>query len=462
MATNYFDEARPREILREYPLGDDFLAGPAQLSSDALHDLRQRRFLEVVARGWQVPFYQRHWRAAGLEPGDIRGLEDIGKIPAFSKNDLMASVAAAPPLGDYHGLELDADGRLIDPQGTVFHTTSGTTGTPQPLFFGAWDREVQNALLARTYLLHGLSNRDVVHSVYGFGMVNGGHYVREALLHFTKALLLSAGTGLETRSIQQIDLIKRFGVTVLVGFIDYLKKLAEVARDQGLEPGGDLPVRMISGHLGQENRENISELWGGPEVYDWYGVGDTGVIAAESATRNGLHIYEDAHLVEILDPDNGQPLPDGQDGNITDTVLFKNTVYPVIRFDTKDVSHILPADTSSAINFRRLAGFRGRSDNMVKLRGINVYPTAIGALLDELDGVSGEYVCKVREQSGREQMTVLVETTGAGAVTAETVAGHLRQKLGVEVGVELVPAGATASLTGIESRQKPTRLIDER
>ena len=144
-----------------------------------------------MERAWQVPFYRDRWTAAGLEPGDISGLEDLARVPSFSKDDLMASVAAAPPFGRF-------DGRDADNPFAVFHTTSGTTGIPQPLFYGAEDREVQNLLLARAYRLMGLRDDDIVHSVYGFGTVNGGHYVREAVTHFTDALLVPAGTGRAT------------------------------------------------------------------------------------------------------------------------------------------------------------------------------------------------------------------------------------------------------------------------
>lgn len=179
----------------------------------------------------------------------------------------------------------------------------------------------------RAYLLRGLRTSEIVHSVYGFGMVNGGHYVREAILHFTQALLLPAGTGLDTRS--------------------------------------------------------------------------------------GL----------------------------------------------------LPADTASGINFSRIPGFLRRSDNMVKLRGVNVYPTAIGALLEELDGLTGEYVCRVAQHGTRNIMTVVVEAaagTAQDTTLQESVAAHLRRRLGVEVGIELVGPEETAPLTEINRRQKPIRLIDER
>ena len=464
---SYFEEARPDRLLEEYPAGAAFLAGPARLGPDELRTLQDRRFRRVVARGWEVPFYARRWRAAGLEPGDVRSLDDIGKLPPFSKQDLMESVREHPPFGDFHGMDrgpagsgsrAEANGRYA----AVFHTTSGTTGDPQPIFYGAWDREVQNALLARTYRLHGLRDDDVVHSVYGFGMVNGGHYIREALLHFTGARLLTPGTGRDTPSVEQVALMRRFGVTVLVGFADYLLRLAEVARGEGIEPR----VRLISGHLGAESRAALSQAWGGAAVFDWYGVADTGCIAAEGPSRGGLHVFEDAHFVELLDPesDSGRAAPAGVPGALCATALFKDTVYPVIRFDTRDMTRLLPPDPDSGIRFRRITGFEGRADAMVKLRGINVYPHALGAHLADLPALAGEYVCRLARREGRSALTVVAEVRPGverSADLAAEVARHLRARLGVSVEVELIGAGETAPLTGIESRQKPVRLIDQ-
>lgn len=456
----YFDETRYQRMLDEYRIGRAFLDGIARVSRDELRALQDRRFRAVLNRAWQVPFYRRLWGAAGIEPGDIRGLEDIGMLPAFSKSDLMQSVAEHPPFGDYHGADLAAGER----PSVVFHTTSGTTGAPQPVFFGAWDREVQNLLLARAYLLQGLRPDDVVHSVYGFGMVNGGHYVREALLHFTKCILLPAGTGLETRSEQQVELMRAFGVTVIVGFVDYIKRLARVAREKGIEPGRDIRIRMISGHVGQEDRGAISAAWGGARVYDWYGVADTGIIAAEGPDQDGLYVWEDAHYLEIIDPDTHALRPDGEPGNMCVTALFKDGIYPIVRFNTNDVSAFLTGESPQGITLRRIRGFQGRSDQMVKLRGINVYPTAIGTYLGEHPASTGEYVCRVEQRDQREEMTVVVEVRPGAERPglAQELEALLRQKLGVEVDVELVGPGATAPLTQIEARQKPIRLIDRR
>lgn len=460
--SDYFKEADFPSLLQAYPVGAEFMRGPAIFSRDELYQLRESRFLKLMKRGWKVPFYQRLWKKVGLDPGDIETLEDLVKLPTFSKTDLMNSIECFPPYGDYHGVNFND---VRQRPSLVFHTTSGTTGTPQPLFFGARDREIQNILLARAYLLQGLTDKDVVQSVYGFGMVNGGHYVREAVVHFTKALFLSSGTGLETPSAQQVSLMRHFNVSVLLGFADYIKRLAEVARQKGLVPGSDIRIRMISGHLGQEDRSVISDLWGGVDVYDWYGVGDTGIIASEGKLREGLYIWEDAHIVEILCPTELAPISNGKEGNVCITTLFKEDVYPIIRFNTNDVSSMLPPDPESGVNFCRLSGFLGRADNMVKLRGVNVYPSSIGNILDGLDSLNGEYVCCIEREDNRDVMTVIAEVVSGATRTdrlQRLVSNHLREKLGVGVNIELLDSGETSALTQIEMRQKPIRLIDKR
>ena len=457
--SEYFRQANPYKVVTDYPIGNEVWSKFEAMNGEQIRDLQETRFLQLVKKAWSNPFYLRRWSSVGLEPGDIVSLDDITKIPTFSKSDLMESVEKFPPFGDFIGKASWADGQRV-----VMHTTSGTTGNPQPLFYGPRDREIQNALLARAYLLQGLNHDDIVHSVYGFGMVNGGHYIREAVLHYTNALLLSAGTGLETRSEQQIDLMRRYGATVIVGFSDYITKLADVAKKVGLDPVTDLKVRMISGHLAEDGGAAMAEAWGGVECFDWYGVGDTGIIAAEGPDHDGLYIWEDAHLVEILDSETGKVVGDGEKGNICNTVLFKDTVYPVIRFDTKDVSTVLPGSGGLSLPFRRLAGFQGRSDNMIKLKGINIYPTGIAAILKDVQELNGEYFCQVEKQAGLDVMKVVCETqeNNYSGELIDHIQMILKQRLGVALEVELTGPGLTAEKTQINARQKPIRLIDLR
>jgi phenylacetate-CoA ligase len=460
-AMNYFDAADLPSIRRDYPYGDAFLRRFEGMSRDELRALQNRRFLDVLAFAWKVPFYQRLWGSAGIGRGDIRSLDDIAKLPAYSKSDLMESVERCPPIGDFHGMDAHPSGRRPP---LVFQTTSGTTGKPQPLLFGPKSREIQNVLLARNYLLQGMRRSDVVHSVYGFGMVNGGHYIRETVVHWVGAQLLSAGTGVETRSAQQVALMRDFGATVLAGFGDFVKRLADIARENGIEPGRDIRLRMITGHLGPEGRGPMSEAWGGCEVYDWYGVGDTGIIAGEGPDQSGMYVMEDAQYLELVHPETGRPVGPGEQGDMICTCLFKDDIFPIIRFNTHDVTEEIAGESPLSLPFRRILGFRGRSDNMVKLRGINVYPTGIGALLiAERPEFAGEYVCEIDRTSRREEMTVRAEIRGeASDSLREAYEALLRARLGVEVKVMLEAPGRLAEFTGIETRQKPIRLIDRR
>ncbi len=463
MHRTYFDCIDADALRADHPIGDAFVDFARNTSRDELFAHQDKLFRRMLKLAWKTPFYQRLWGAQGIEAGDIRGLEDINKLPTFDKSDIMESISLNPPFGDFAGFEAYSDN---DRPPVKFHTTSGTTGRPQVLIFGPKTREVQNLLLARLYHLQGIGRDDVVHSVYGHGPINGGHYVREAVTHWTQAIFVSAGTGVETRSVKQVQMMKDFGTTVVVGFADYIKKLAKVAREHGIEPGVDIPVRMISGHLGREDRDQLSELWGGAACYDWYGVGDTGAIAGEGPDQDGLYVMEDAQYLEVCDIETGLPVKDGQTGDMVCTCLFKDDIYPIIRFNTHDVTAVRTGKSNLGLNFRRIEGFLGRSDNMVKLRGINIFPHAMGPILDEVDGFGGEFYCRVeRDLAGRDDMIVVAETRAPQSDYEKLIAqfeAKLKQNLGLGISVNLTPIGGTADITQVDVRQKPIRLVDTR
>ena len=455
-----FDHA---QLLRTFPLGEQFTEGFAKRSAQDIRAHQNLLFMRCVVRAWQIPFYQRLWRDKGLTPADIRSLDDIERLPIFGKAELMASIATHPPYGDYHGWD---HWPLAERPVTVLHTTSGTTGRPQLVLFSPKAREVQALLVARVWRMQGLQSSDVIHSVYGHGMINGGHFVREAALHYTNSLFLSAGTGKETRSVTQIELMRDLRVTVIVGFVDYIRQLAETARAMGLQPGVDLPVRAIYGHVGRESRAALSRAWGGAQIFDWYGVADSGPIAAEASDQDGMYVMEDAQYLELVDCETAAPIHDAQRGDMVVTSLYRDDVYPLIRFNTHDLSAWKRGTSSLGYKLRRIQGVLGRSDNMVKLRGINVYPLALAAILDERVEFAGEYICRAsRDSSGRDGITVVVETRSGhsrDAALQRSFAELLTRRVGVELQVELVAPGDTAGLTQIESRQKPLRLVDER
>lgn len=458
---SYFDAIDIQSLRDEFPVGAEFLSRFTGMPAAALRAWQEVLFAKQLQRAWQIPFYQKLWAEHGINAAAIQSLDDISKLPSFGKEEIMASVERKPPFGDHHGRDILIDGKMIP---MILQSTSGTTGRPQPLLYSPRTREIQNLMLARAYLMAGMNANDVVHSVYGHGLVNGGHYIREAVLHFTEALFVSAGTGIETSSIKQVEFMRDFGATVLVGFADYIKRLAEVAHEQGIIPGKDIPLRMICGHLSKDARDALSKAWGGVELFDWYGVGDTGLIAAEGPDHDGLHLMEDAHWVEICDVDTGQAVAPGMPGDLITTCLFTNDIFPIIRFNTHDVSRVLPGPSKLELPFRRIEGFLGRSDNMVKLRGINVFPQALSSILANAPGFSGEYLCTlIKDASGREDLLVSIETREPSTQPlVQQYRELLKRKLGLEVNIELVAPTTLATLTAVETRQKPIRLIDRR
>ena len=456
----YFAGFNVSKILEDQPINSDFLNKFIKMSKEELRSIQEKHFQKCIKRAWKIQFYKDHWGKVGLELGDINSLDDINKIPTFDKKDLMKSIANHPPFGDFSGTQMDLDSH--DP--AVMHTTSGTTGTPQVLLFSPKTREIQNLLVARAYLWQGLKGNDIVHSVYGHGMVNAGHYMREAVIHFTNAIFCSAGTGVETRSTQQIEIMKRFKTTFLIGFVDYIKRLAIIAKEMNIEPGKDIPIKIISGHFGLEDRNEISRLWGGAECFDWYGVGDTGIICSEGPDHDGMYIWEDAHFVEILNIDDNQPIQHGAQGNVVNTVLFKDDLYPMIRFNTHDISAFCNGNNNIDLPFQRMQKIFGRSDNMIKLKGINIFPNGIGQIITEIKETNGEFFCKaIREPDGRDNLIVMIEVTSQQSNSLKSsLQSLIKSKVGIEVIIELFQPGELSNLTEVEKRQKPLRLKDTR
>jgi phenylacetate-CoA ligase len=259
--------------------------------------------------------------------------------------------------------------------------------------------------------------------------------------------------------------MRDYGTTVLTGFPDYIRHLARVAIEEGFDPKTDFKVRMICTQLGQENRTQLSEVWGGAEVYDLYGVADVGMIAGEVKGKTGMYLMEDAFHVGIVNADTLSPLPDGHLGNICVTAISPRFIYPIVRFNTNDVSAFEARDFDASYTFKRLRGFHGRSDNMAKLRGINVYPQAIGMLILEVAETTGEFCCRVQRNADRDEMVVMVEATESCSDRDRLKAKLselLTARVGVDLVVEIVGPNQLAPVTGLEARQKPIRLIDSR
>ncbi|MGD9944977.1 MAG: phenylacetate--CoA ligase family protein, partial [Burkholderiaceae bacterium] len=440
-------------LLAEFPTGREYVDRVHRMSRDELHALQQQRFLAQIARAWQVPFYRRHWTEAGLEPGDIKELDDLRLIPPYDVNDLRRSIERCPPWGDYMGIDPAVDA----PMPLVFQTSGGTTGLPRPMMYTPRDREVMAITSARRQYMAGVRPWDVAQVTFSLGLANAGMLSREGLWKYTGAIPVMTGSGATLPTRRQLEVMRAWKVNVLLAFPAYLRHLAATARDEMGFDVRELGLKALVTHLGSDDRAALEALWGAP-AFDSYGTNECGTIAADCPQRDGMHVFEDAFIVEVNDPATLAPRSGEERGTMFVTSLFKHAA-PIVRFNSNDVSAWKRGACACGGTHRRLAALYGRSDNMVKLRGVNVFPEAIGAVVAEQAWSNGEYVCLV-EQAGearREEMTVLVEEAEAGVDRTQRAAAleaRFKEVLGVRVAARVVGSGETDAHTGLSTTSK--------
>jgi phenylacetate-CoA ligase len=447
-------------LWREFPPPDAYFHGPYQRPRHELRALQNERFLRQMERAWNVPFYQRHWGAAGLEPGDVRSLDDLGKIPPFSVHDLRAGLEEKPFWADYIGIDPESD----EPVPLVVQTSGGTTGLPRPMIFAPRDREVMNIITGRRLFMQGVRPFDLVQVTLSLGLTNGGMLAREGIWKYSGAVPVMTGSGAQTPTRRQIELIRAWKVKFLVGFPAYLKHMALLARDELRIDPRTLGVKGLIAHLGVEDRAALEELWGA-DAFDTYGCNECGTMASECGHKRGMHLFEDAFVMEVNDVETLQPKAAGERGVVFITTLFKHAA-PMIRYNTNDVTSWAEDACACGTHQRSITRIYGRSDNMVKLRGVNVFPEAIGAIVSEDGRSNGEYVCILESNAaGREDMTVMVEILDPGVPRPDLeshLAARLKEALGVKLNVQAVGRGALDELTGLSRTSKIRRLIDKR
>jgi phenylacetate-CoA ligase len=448
-------------LTRDYPPPPDYFRTTFVMSRDELRALQEKRFLATVQRGWEIPFFQRHWRGAGLEPGAIRSLEDLTQLPPYGVAEIRDSIERNPPFGDFMGIS-PADGKTMP---LVLQTSGGTTGLPRPMLYSPQDRETMAILGGRRFALHGIRPGDMVLVTYSLGLSNGGMAPREALWRYTGAVPVMTGSGANTPTRRQIEIVKAWGVQVILGFPSYLRHMALVARDEmGIDPKS-LGIRLIGTHLGMENRKQIEELWNAP-AFDMYGTHESGMLAAECRHQSGMHVQEDAFILEIADPETGALLPDGEKGTVYITTLYKYGA-PQIRFNVNDLSAFRTDACPCGGTMRRLDRIYGRNDNMIKLRGVNVFPEAIGAVVAEDSRTNGEFFCFVDRvgEAAVERMEVRVEITDPEsdwAAVRDDLERRMKEVLGVKVIVTPAAKGELDAFTGTSQTSKIKRVLDRR
>ena len=348
------------------------------IPEEKLKDIQLERLKKVVQYAYErVPYYRKKFEEAGIKPEDIKTLEDIKYIPFTSKADLR---------------EVYPFGMFAVPLSEIveIHSSSGTTGKPVVMGYTREDIEVWKEVMARSLTMMGVTKEDIIQIAYGYGVFTGGlgfHY--GALTIGATIVPSSAGN---TR--RQIELMRDFGTTVLACTPSYALYLAEYAKDEmGIDPR---TLKLKAGSFGaemwtEEMRREIEKRFG-IKAYNVYGLTEIigPGVAHECDAQEGLHIWEDHFLPEIIDPETGEPLPEGERGELVLTTLTKKGV-PMIRFRTRDITAFISGKCSCGRTSRRIERIRGRTDDMIKVRGVMIFPYQIEKAILEVQGVEPHY-----------------------------------------------------------------------
>jgi phenylacetate-CoA ligase len=452
----------------EYPVPDVFERTVYRWPRERLREFQDKRFMQLVKIGWKNEFYRRRWAAAGLKSGDINSIDDIAKLPAYTSDDVKSDQQANPPFGFFHG---DVK-TLLKTMPLKVQTSGGTTGKPRATVSGVTEWEMNGLTLARVFYVQGVRPGDVVQIPSTCSLANLGWCVYKGCHDYLGVLPLTTGSGVVTSSRRQLELAFDWGTNVWCSFPEYMTQLAKVCREDLGRDVRELQTKSIHSFLGPDTdnalRKQLEDLWGCP-VYDMYGTNEMGDGGFECQHKNGLHIMEDCLYVEIEDVETGAPVRDGQTGNMVVTILHRS-LPPVIRYNIRDLARIVSSERCACgSSFRRMDKFLGRSDDMVKLRGVNVYPMACLSAIKSDPRTTGEWICVVDrvEEKGviRDEMTVLTELQRSAANIdglKETLQKRLQSDLGVKVAVMLVEEGTLAEAANLGREGKPKRLLDRR
>jgi len=450
-AVDYSDLMRKHVPPPDY-FDSDWLMGPEEIEAAQLSRLKHR-----ALQAYDVPFFKKRWDAAGFHPSSIESLADLDRVPTYQVDDIRRSIEEHPPLGDYQGASLDNAAQ--DP--IRIFMSGATTGAPRPTLYTQWDREVGAILTARSLYLQGVRPGDVVVNAWAYSTHNGAFNFDEALHKWLSCVVLTTGTGNVTSSRRQVEIAHEYQATAILTTGDYLLHLAEVAKEMGLDPQKDFNLKALP-NIG--DRARLEEVWGVPN-YRSYGFHEVQWVGIECPAREGLHVFEDAYVVQIIDPDTLEPLPDGEQGCVCLTEIYK-TGSPQFRYNIQDLSSLHPREKCGCGSWlRRMAPFAGRADNMVKLRGVNIWPEAVGAIALDDPRLEPEYFVRAQREGTRDEMTVHLTTRAEPSTYGEIVKGaeaRLKERLGVRIRVEISGPGSLDEWTEIHTSPKPKRFRDER
>ncbi|GAB3494595.1 phenylacetate--CoA ligase [Flexivirga lutea] len=416
-------------------------------SVDELRAHQLQRLQETVAAAYQnVPHYRNALDSSGVHPDDIKELGDVRLLPFTGKADLRDNY----PFGMF-----------AVPRSEVVrvHASSGTTGMPTVVGYTRQDIDTWADLVARSLRAAGVRPGDVCHVAYGYGLFTGGlgaHYGAERL--GCTVVPMSGG-----QTAKQVQLLRDFGARAIMVTPSYFLSILDEMTAQGIDPL-ELPLRV--GVFGAEPwtdamRAEIEER-AGIDAVDIYGLSEVmgpGVAMECAQTKDGPTIWEDHFLPEIIDPVSGEPVADGEEGELVFTSLTKQAM-PVLRYRTRDLTRLLPG--TARPSFRRMAKITGRSDDLMIIRGVNVFPTQIEELALGYDGLSPYFQCVLDRPGRLDELTVNVEATEGfssdlWAQVEIDLARDIKDRIGTSARVTVLPAGGIERSVG-----KARRIVDNR
>lgn len=423
------------------------------MSRDELMNLQSKRLVKMVDRVYHnVEYYRKKMQEIGLEPGDIKGIEDLNKLPFTTKQDLRDNY----PFGLF-----------AVPQSEIvrIHASSGTTGKATVVGYTRHDIEIWQECVARILSMADLTRDDIIQVSYGYGLFTGGlgaHYGVETI--GATAVPMSTGN---TR--KQITMMEDFGVTGICCTPSYLMYLTEALEEAGKVDKIKLKRAICGAEPWTDNMRREIETRLGIVAHDIYGLSEImgPGVAGDCQFHTGLHFAEDHFLPEIIDPDTLQPVEDGQLGELVITTLTKEAL-PLFRYRTKDLTSITHEKCECGRTSARISRFKGRTDDMLIIRGVNVFPSQVETALLEIKGTTPNYMIEVDRVNNLDTMDVLVEVEEAffsddiGELEGLTnkIQHTLQQALGIVPKVKLVEPKTLARSEGKAKRVNDKRVFD--
>ncbi len=422
------------------------------LDRGQIEALQLKRLQDTVASCYLgSPFYRKRLDSVGVTPDRIKTLDDLRRIPFTTKQDLRDTY----PFG-IASIPLDKCVRL--------HSSSGTTGNPTVVLHSAKDLHEWANALARSLWMVGCRPEDVFQNTSGYGMFTGGlgfQYAAEML----GMLTVPAGAG---NTLRQLKFFTDFGTTVVHAIPSYAARLYEVMCQQGIDPRRDTKLKIMA--IGAEphsedTRRRIEEMLG-VKAYNSFGMSEMcgPGVAFECKEQNGMHIWEDYYIVEIVDPETLEPVPEGEVGELVLTTLNREAM-PLLRYRTRDLTRILPGKCPCGREHKRLDRMKGRSDDMIILKGVNIFPIQIETILAQYRDLASDYLITLNTVEDNDDMTVEVELSEFANVDdyaylqnlSKDITRKLRDEILVTPKVKLLPKGTLPRAEGKAVRVKDLR-----